>query len=305
MNPVNKNLHFGCGSVYFDGWNNVDLDSPLADLNLDLTQPLPFADASVSYMFSEHFIEHVTRKQAVDFLVECRRILRPGGTIRASTPNLRFLIAAYLALEVGEWGELWQPATPCSLMNEGMRSWGHQYLYDAEELVMVFKEAGFSSVVFQRYQDSLHPELAGRESRPFHHDLIVEATKCDGELRTDYSVIRQDEQLWFQQFARLEALEQTVGNQAAYIGNVEAELRARGEHIAGLEQTIADQATHIGNVEAELRARGEHIAGLEQTIGDQATHIGNVEAELNRLKSSLTWRLTAPIRQFSKSLKLK
>ena len=133
MNPVNKNLHFGCGSVYFDGWDNVDLDSPLADLNLDLTQPLPFADASVSYMFSEHFIEHVTRKQAVDFLVECRRILRPSGTIRVSTPNLRFLIAAYLALEVREWGELWQPATPCSLMNEGMRSWGHQYLYDAEE----------------------------------------------------------------------------------------------------------------------------------------------------------------------------
>ncbi len=162
-------------------------------------------------------------------------------------------------------------------MNEGMRSWGHQYLYDAEELVLVFKEAGFGSVVFQRYQESLHPELAGLESRPFHHDLIVEATKCDGELRTDYSVIRQDEQLWFQQFARLEALEQTIGNQAAY----------------------------IGNVEAELRARGEHIAGLEQTIGDQATHIGNVEAELNRLKSSLTWRLTAPIRQFSKSLKLK
>ena len=82
-------------------------------------------------------------------------------------------------------------------------------------------------------------------------------------------------------------------------------MRARGEHIAGLEQTIADQATHIGNVEAELRARGEHIAGLEQTIGDQATHIGNVEAELNMLKSSRTWRLTAPIRQFSKSLKLK
>jgi archaellum component FlaC len=107
--------------------------------------------------------------------------------------------------------------------------------------------------------------------------LIVEATKCDGEFRTDYSVIRQDEQLWFQQFARLEVLEQTIGNQAAYIGNVEAELRARGEHIAGLEQTIADQATHIGNVEAEL----------------------------NMLKSSLTWRLTAPIRQFSKSLKLK
>ena len=103
MNPVNKNLHFGCGSVYFDGWNNVDLDSPLADLNLDLTQTLPFADASVSYMFSEHFIEHVTRKQAVDFLVECRRILRPSGTIRVSTPNLRFLIAAYLALEVREW----------------------------------------------------------------------------------------------------------------------------------------------------------------------------------------------------------
>lgn len=282
MNLNNKNLHLGCGAVYFDGWINVDLDSPLADMRLDLTQPLPFMDASASCVFSEHFIEHVTRKQAVDFLGECRRILMPGGVIRVSTPNLRFLIAAYLALEVGEWGDLWQPATMCSLMNEGMRSWGHQYLYDAEELVLIFKEAGFGSVVFQRYQESQTPGLAGLESRPFHHELIVEATKCDGVFVADFSVLRKDEQHWFQQYARLEALEQTIVDQATQLRGLEAEVAACGTHISGLEQTIADQATQLRNVEAAVGVRDLRIAELQQSI--------------HAMHSSTSWRITSPLR---------
>jgi predicted SAM-dependent methyltransferase len=66
-------IHLGCGTNYIKGWVNVDLDSPLADAHLDLRCPLPYADASVNFIFNEHFIEHVTREEGFAFLKECRR----------------------------------------------------------------------------------------------------------------------------------------------------------------------------------------------------------------------------------------
>src|SRR5207253_10227185 len=106
MSQNNNKLHLGCGSVNFPGWINIDLDSPTADMLLDLTHPLPFPDGSVTHMFNEHFIEHITRSQAVQFLQECHRVLSADGAIRITTPNLRFLTYSYMTGAIGEWGDL-------------------------------------------------------------------------------------------------------------------------------------------------------------------------------------------------------
>jgi hypothetical protein len=37
----------------------------------------------------------------------------------------------------------WRPATPCQMVNEGLRLWGYQFLYDASELKRILEEAGF------------------------------------------------------------------------------------------------------------------------------------------------------------------
>lgn len=42
-------IHLGCGSNYLEGWENVDLDSPLADVRADLRSKLQYADASVDH----------------------------------------------------------------------------------------------------------------------------------------------------------------------------------------------------------------------------------------------------------------
>jgi predicted SAM-dependent methyltransferase len=170
-----KKLHLGCGNVSLAGWINIDLDSPGADMNIDFTLPLPFADDSTSHIFSEHFIEHITRQQAVSFLGECKRVLSKNGVIRVSTPNLKFIAALYLAGIKDEWGELWQPSTLCQMLNEGMRSWGHQFVYDAQEIVSVFVEAGFNSISFQSYRKSQDPALCDLETRPFKNEIIIEA----------------------------------------------------------------------------------------------------------------------------------
>lgn len=200
MLPEPNKIHLACGGVRLDGWLNVDLDSPVADLQIDLREKLPFASESAAYLFSEHFIEHLTRQEGLAFLAESHRVLAPDGVLRISTPDLKFLAASYLAGAIDEWGELWCPATPCSLMNEGMRWWGHQFVYDAEELIAVLREAGFRGLVFTGWRESADSELAGLESRPFHNELIVEARKATAQqdFVCDSSVARANESRWLE-----------------------------------------------------------------------------------------------------------
>ena len=171
-------LHLACGKNIIDGWANIDLEGNKNVIAWDLTQPLPVASNSVEFIYSEHFIEHISRDQAKRLLTECYRALRPGGVLRISTPDLRKLIDEYLAGSVNEWADLgWQPATPCQMLNEGMRLWGHQFVYDADELRRIFAECGWHHIAFAPWRTSVHPELNGLESRPFHNEIIVEAVK--------------------------------------------------------------------------------------------------------------------------------
>lgn len=169
-------LHLGSGLVKLSDWVNVDMETPVADMKLDLRQALPFDDNSVRFIFSEHFIEHITRDEALNLLRECRRILADGGVLRLSTPNLRWIIEKYLEENIMEWVGLWSPATPCQMMNEGMRSWGHQFVYDANELSLLFSEAGFVTQRWCEWRKSEYPELCNLEQRPFHRELIIETT---------------------------------------------------------------------------------------------------------------------------------
>ena len=169
-------IHLGCGGNYIKGWVNIDLDSPSSDIHLDLRNPLPYADASVDFVFNEHFLEHVTRDDGLAFLKECRRVLKPCGVLRISTPNLRWLIAQYIGGKLDEFANVdWVPETPCRLLNEGMRLWDHQFVYDLPELILTLREAGFSDVRQVKYRESVHPDLVGLECRPWHQELIVEA----------------------------------------------------------------------------------------------------------------------------------
>lgn len=170
-------LHLGCGPYAFDGWINIDL-LPFDNVRPhDLTKPLPFANCTCSRIFTEHFIEHLTREQAQKFLTECYRVLEPGGVIRVSTPKLGVLLQDYVDGRLDRWAPTWQPATPCQMVNEGMRLWGHQFIYDQDELNMALHEAGFRLIKRCAHHCSQNDDLTNLETRPDCDDLILEATK--------------------------------------------------------------------------------------------------------------------------------
>jgi SAM-dependent methyltransferase len=59
-----------------------------AGLRLDLREPMPFLDNSCAMVHSEHFLEHLAYPHdAMRFLTECFRVLRPGGVFRVGVPD--------------------------------------------------------------------------------------------------------------------------------------------------------------------------------------------------------------------------
>lgn len=171
-------LHLGCGDHVLDGWANIDALGLSGVIPWDLTNPLPVAESTVDFIFSEHFIEHITLEQGRRLVADCHRVLRPGGVVRLSTPDLMKLVEEYLADRVDEWTDVnWTPATPCQLVNEAVRQWGHQFIYDFSELDLMLRAAGFREVRRVSWRQSDYAELRGLERRPDHGEVIVEATK--------------------------------------------------------------------------------------------------------------------------------
>ena len=74
-------LNLGCGGNSLPGWTNHDMD-------VDLTRPLPYSDLTVSKIFAEHVIEHLTSSEMMDFFSECYRVLEPTGTLRVVFPDI-------------------------------------------------------------------------------------------------------------------------------------------------------------------------------------------------------------------------
>lgn len=164
-------INLGAGGHARQGWANLDITGR-KNLIWDLTKPLPLANGALRYVYSEHFIEHVSRKDAVKLLSNTRARMPDSGVLRISTPDLRLFSKAYLE---GSVPELWTERNPTRMFNELMRNWGHTYLYDEVELTAVLREAGFSRVKRVARNASEHDALREMENRPDQLDLILEA----------------------------------------------------------------------------------------------------------------------------------
>ena len=178
-------LHIGCGTNYMENWINIDnnSDNNIArlDMHLDLRKPLPFSDNSVHYIYNEHFLEHLPVHDAVRALKDFLRVLRPGGVMRIAVPDLAAIVADYhnpdwkKAAWLQRYG-LGFIQTRAELININFRAWGHQWLYDWEELERRLREAGCVNIQRRKNGQSVHPDLQRIESRG-EGALIAEVTK--------------------------------------------------------------------------------------------------------------------------------
>ena len=178
--PLQVNV--GCGNEPFQGWVNLDLSPETqADILWDVTDGLPFPDNSCAFIYSEHFLEHIPVQDGVRFLTECRRSLQTGGVVRIGMPCVKGVTYQYYDKTWAQqpWlqkhGYSWIK-TRAEYINICFRDWGHQWLYDFEELERRLREAGFGRIERVAWGESNYPELRKRETRD-ETLLICEATK--------------------------------------------------------------------------------------------------------------------------------
>jgi SAM-dependent methyltransferase len=90
------------GHIYREEWNNLVFSGrrqPTAEADLlyfDVRAPLPYVSGTFDAINAFHIIEHLTPEQAEAFLRETRRVLRPSGILRLSTPDLEHICRGYI-----------------------------------------------------------------------------------------------------------------------------------------------------------------------------------------------------------------
>jgi hypothetical protein len=173
-------LHIGSGPITIPGWTNADI-APWSGVDhvFDVRGDWPVSDAEL--VFAEHFIEHLTLEEGLQFLTRCRDALREDGILRLSTPNLDWVWLTHYkrpdALTLDE------QLIGCLEINRAFHGWGHRFLYNRRTLDLALRAAGFSSVITRSYGESAVPALRNLERHERHDDLpdapsvlIVEAT---------------------------------------------------------------------------------------------------------------------------------
>ena len=149
---------------------SYETDWPSQPRLRDCRKGLPFADGSIDFLYTSHFLEHLPRWQATKLLRDCWRILRPDGVLRISVPDLRLLAEKYVQRDqqyyaqvqppnvdaawtiadsfgAGFYGhDTWtQPSWTARLREKFIR--GHLWMYDFESLSRLLTAAGFKEVI--------------------------------------------------------------------------------------------------------------------------------------------------------------
>jgi SAM-dependent methyltransferase len=174
-----KKLNLGCGPNPKPGWINIDLFDSRADLRLDLREKWPFADASISYIYTEHVFEHFELLEEVPhFLSEAHRLLEPGGLFDVGVPDTEWPLRAY-----GDAGNPYWPfskmidpewcETQLDHINYHFRQGPeHKYAWDYETLARTLQRFGFTKITRREFDPALDSETRKNGT------LYVKATKA-------------------------------------------------------------------------------------------------------------------------------
>lgn len=204
LNGVRLNL--GCGLAVAPGWLNVDgsLNALVANMppamhglvyrltgarqyyaeqeyrrllsehkfmHHDLASGIPLTDGVADCIFSSHFLEHLFRKDADHLLRECYRVLKPGGILRISVPDLEYAVSLYAADEKEKMLRNY-----FFVDDDDSYYARHKYMYDYAMLESQLTGIGFAEVARCQYRQGRVPDIEILDNRP-EESLFVEAVK--------------------------------------------------------------------------------------------------------------------------------
>ena len=121
---------------------------------VDLTKPLPFADQSVSAVFSSHVLEHLFCDEVERLIPEIHRVLKPGGVCRVVVPDLEKIVGVYNAEDPREFlNAIYEIGRRSDVKN------AHHFGFTGQSVSRLFERAGFSKCAVTAYRQGVCPDL--------------------------------------------------------------------------------------------------------------------------------------------------
>ena len=147
-----RRINVGCGQWPLLYWTNIDADpSAYADIYQSVP-PLPFADDSLDEVYAGHFLEHLSETDASAFLIECRRVLVPGGRVGIVVPDTREILSRWLSgaqdrveYPAGVWHDVSDLDAVCRLfLYSPIQNSPHLWSYDLGTLARLLTSCGLT-----------------------------------------------------------------------------------------------------------------------------------------------------------------
>jgi predicted SAM-dependent methyltransferase len=188
-------LDVGCGPNTHEHFINLDYGwRPGIDICWNIAKGIPLDDRSVSGVFSEHCLEHVSL-EAVDFVLsEFWRVLRPGGSLRIVVPDGELYLTRYTDIIRRQSNDLLPYAhndryhgtySPIMSVNRVFRSHGHLFIYDFDTLSLLLTRNRFIDVKKECYMSGRDPQLLIDTEHRAVESLYVEASKPRAEAASN------------------------------------------------------------------------------------------------------------------------
>lgn len=137
---------------------------------MNLCKPLPYADNTVTAIFSSHVFEHLFMDEVEKLISECFRVLRPGGVCRVVVPDLEKIMSLYNPEDPRKFiTDIYEVATRSAVKNS------HHCAFTGAFLTHLFTQAGFSKCQVLSYRVGSCPDIELLDNRP--ESLFFEALK--------------------------------------------------------------------------------------------------------------------------------
>lgn len=185
-------LHLGCWHRYIPGFIHIDLcDMEHIDYQTNIDDLSMFEDSSVSLIYASHCLQYFTYNDAIKVLKEWNRVLKKGGILRISVPDLQKLIQVYS--KTNDIKTIFGPlyghmqikisSKESSLTDKFLY---HKAIYDLQSITTLLKKLNFKNIDCYDWRETIHKDYDDHSQAYFPHmdkvngiliSLNLEATK--------------------------------------------------------------------------------------------------------------------------------